>query len=150
VAAFLRAVDDKATVALVPYGNLDNAKPGASLYACKVAMVWCHEVGTVAEVLPGEVSLKHPHNDSLVRGQMVELTHDRVDPFTKGLASCTTGAQGPQGLTGTSGAEGRPAGECARGPPPTTPMALRQASKRSRMSASQNSMRTGRRRGPFA
>jgi hypothetical protein len=71
--AYVRAVDDKATIALVPYGNLDNAKPGTSLYACRVAMVWCREVGTVIEVLPGEVSIRHPHNDTNVRGQMVEL-----------------------------------------------------------------------------
>ena len=71
--AYVRAVDDKATIALVPYGNLDNAKVGTSLYACRVAMVWCREVGTVVEVLPGEVPIKHPHNDSTVRGQMVEL-----------------------------------------------------------------------------
>ena len=71
--AFLRAVDDKTVVALVPYGNMDNAKPGSTLYACKVSMVWCHEVGTVIEVLPGEVSIKHPHNDSVLRGQMIEM-----------------------------------------------------------------------------
>ncbi len=71
--AYLRAIDDHATVALVPYGNLDNAKPGQALYACKVAMVWCHEVGTVALVLPGEVPMRHPHSDTMMRGQMVEL-----------------------------------------------------------------------------
>ena len=70
---YLRALDDHATVALVPYANLGNAAPGSPLYACKVAMVWCHQVGSVALVLPGEVAIRHPHDDSVVRGQMVEL-----------------------------------------------------------------------------
>ena len=71
--AYLRALADNATVALVPYGNLGNASPGASLYACKVAMVWCHEVGAVLLVLPGELPIRHPHTDATLRGQMIEL-----------------------------------------------------------------------------
>ena len=71
--AYLRAVTNGATVALVPYANLDRATPGAPLYACKLAMVWCHQVGTVVQVLPGEIQLRHPHKDALVRGQMIEL-----------------------------------------------------------------------------
>ncbi len=71
--AYLRAVTDGATVALVPYANLDRATPGATLYACKLAMVWCRKVGTVVQVLPGEIQLRHPHKDALVRGQMIEL-----------------------------------------------------------------------------
>ena len=71
--AYLRAVTDGATVALVPYANLDRATPGAPLYACKLAMVWCHQVGSVIQVLPGEIQLRHPHKDALVRGQMIEL-----------------------------------------------------------------------------
>jgi hypothetical protein len=73
---YLRALDDHATVALVPYGNLENTKPGTALYACRIAMVWCHEVGTVVEVLPGEVTFKHPKRDTMLRGQMVELKLD--------------------------------------------------------------------------
>jgi hypothetical protein len=71
--AQLRAIDDHAVVALVPYGNLDGIKPGTSLHACRFVMVWCREVGTVLEVLPGEVTFKHPHRDTQVRGQMIEL-----------------------------------------------------------------------------
>jgi len=70
---YLRALGDKATVALVPYSNLDAVAPGTSLYECRIAMLWCHEVGTVVEVLPGEVTFKHPRRDTMVRGQMVEL-----------------------------------------------------------------------------
>ncbi len=71
--AFLRALADKATVALVPYGNLDHATPGAPLYACRIGMVVCHQAGAVIEVLPGEIQFKHPHTDSTERGQLVEL-----------------------------------------------------------------------------
>ena len=60
----------------MPYGNLDNAKPGTPLYACKLAMVWCHEVGTVVEVLPGEIPFKHPQRNTMLRGQMIELRLD--------------------------------------------------------------------------
>ncbi|MFN0247672.1 MAG: hypothetical protein ACKV2T_12370 [Kofleriaceae bacterium] len=71
--AYLRAVDDGATVALVPYANLANATPGATVYACRFEMIACRAVGTVAQILPGEVPLRHPHRDSVLRGQMVEL-----------------------------------------------------------------------------
>jgi hypothetical protein len=71
--AYLRAVDDGATVALVPYANLPNATPGATVYACRLEMVVCRSVGTIVSILPGEVQLRHPHRDSMMRGQMVEL-----------------------------------------------------------------------------
>ena len=44
-----------------------------SARSCRVAMVWCHEAGTVIEVLPGEVQFKHPHRDAMLRGKMIEL-----------------------------------------------------------------------------
>jgi hypothetical protein len=71
--AYLRALDDHAAVALVPYGNLESVKAETPLYSCRVGIVLCHEVGSVLVVLPGEVQLKHPHNDSVVRGQLAEL-----------------------------------------------------------------------------
>lgn len=70
---YIKAIDDKATIAYVPYGNLSNAKVGAPLYRCAVGMVVCHRVGQVAAVLPGEVQFKHPHRDLMLRGQAVEL-----------------------------------------------------------------------------
>ena len=47
-----------------------------ALYGCQLGMVFCHKVGTVLEVLPGEVQFKHPHSDKMLRGQMVELKLD--------------------------------------------------------------------------
>jgi hypothetical protein len=73
---YLRAVRDKAIVALVPYSNLDKLSPGTTVYACRLEMVWCREVGSVLKVLPGEVQFKHPHRDKQVRGQMIELKMD--------------------------------------------------------------------------
>ncbi|MCW5807585.1 MAG: hypothetical protein KIT31_34840, partial [Deltaproteobacteria bacterium] len=73
----LRALNDGAVVAFVPYGNLSKVSKGVSLYGCKIGMVMCHHVGEVLEVLPGEVQFKHPHRDRMLRGQMVEL---RLDP----------------------------------------------------------------------
>ncbi len=71
--AYLRAVSDGASVALVPYKNLDNVETGTKLYGCKLDMVVCHEVGTVLDILPGEVEVKHPNRDSVLRGRMIEM-----------------------------------------------------------------------------
>ena len=70
---YLRAVHDHAQVAFVPYGNMHTLDAGKSLYGCKLGMIFCHKVGTILEVLPGEVQFKHPHRDKMLRGQMVEL-----------------------------------------------------------------------------
>jgi hypothetical protein len=69
----LRAMADKADVAFIPYGNMSHVAKGTKLYACSMEMFWCHEVGTVKEVLPGEVQYKHPHREKMLRGQLVEL-----------------------------------------------------------------------------
>jgi hypothetical protein len=74
--AYIRAVADHASVAFVPYGNMHKIEKGTSLYGCSLGMVWCHKVGEVLEVLPGEVQFKHPHRDKTLRGQMVELQLD--------------------------------------------------------------------------
>lgn len=75
--AYLRAIADKATVAFVPYGNVEHAKAGAPVYACKLTMVFCYHVGEVIELLPGEVSGRHPHRDKSLRGQLVEIKLDQ-------------------------------------------------------------------------
>jgi len=71
--AYLRALGARASLALVPYANLEQVAPGAPLYACTLEIAWCREVGSVVEVLPGELQFKHPHRDTAVRGQLVEL-----------------------------------------------------------------------------
>jgi hypothetical protein len=77
--AYLRAVKDKATVAFVPYANLSKVKKGSSVYGCTLTMIFCHHIGEVLEVLPGEVSGRHPHRDKSLRGQLVELKLDDED-----------------------------------------------------------------------
>jgi hypothetical protein len=72
----LRASQQKANVAFVPYANFEGVKPGAPVYACTLEMVLCHEAGTIKAVLPGEVTSKHPHREKSLRGQMVELALD--------------------------------------------------------------------------
>jgi hypothetical protein len=66
-------MSDETTVALVPYTNLDKATPGTAVHACRASFVVCRKVGTVKEVLRGEVSFKHPRRDAQMRGQMVEI-----------------------------------------------------------------------------
>lgn len=70
---YLRAITDRATVALVPYDNLEGVGPGTQVVACRAVMVLCREVGRVLEVLPGEVAFKHPRREKMLRGQMLEL-----------------------------------------------------------------------------
>lgn len=77
--AYLRALRDQASVAFVPYENLGHVQAGASLYACRAAMLVCHRVGRVLDVLPGEVSFGHPHRSRTLRGRMVEVLLDEPD-----------------------------------------------------------------------
>jgi hypothetical protein len=71
--AYLRALADGAAVALVPYDNLANVGKDTPLYACRFQMVLCRSVGKVREVLPGEVQVKHPTRDNILRGRMVVM-----------------------------------------------------------------------------
>ena len=68
---YLRAAAGDGSVAFVPYGNLDDVRPGAPLYACALEMLFCRKVGKVVEIMPGEVSFKHPHREKVLRGQML-------------------------------------------------------------------------------
>ena len=81
---WLRAADHTADVAFVPYSNLDEVKVGSSVYACGLEMIFCYQVGTVHELLPGEVTFKHPFREKDLRGQMVEL---KLDADEKGAVA---------------------------------------------------------------
>jgi hypothetical protein len=70
---YLRAIEKDLTVAFVPYENLKNAQVGTPLYACTAKLFWCHEVGVVGNPLEGEVSIKHPIRQYMLRGVMVEI-----------------------------------------------------------------------------
>ncbi len=68
---YLRAVAGDANVAFVPYGNMDDVKPGAALYGCALEMIFCRRVGKIVEVLQGEVTFKHPHREKALRGRLI-------------------------------------------------------------------------------
>jgi hypothetical protein len=74
---YLRAAEQRATVAFVPYDNLAKMTPGTELYACAVEMIRCRRVGTIEEILPGEVTYKHPQREKQLRGQLLQIDlHD--------------------------------------------------------------------------
>jgi len=70
---YMQALQRNLTVAFVPYENLDNAAPGTPLYGCRLGMLWCEQVGTVHQVLEGEVISQHPIRQQQMRGVMVEM-----------------------------------------------------------------------------
>jgi hypothetical protein len=70
---YLKAIENKVTLAFVANQNLRNVKLGVPLYGCVWGLVWCRKVGTVKAVLEGEVQDIHPHDESIQRGLMVEI-----------------------------------------------------------------------------
>jgi hypothetical protein len=78
-APYLRAANNKASVAFVPYDNLDGVAKGEPLYRCALEFVFCREAGKVVEILPGEVTFKHPHREKIVRGRLVEIDLGKSD-----------------------------------------------------------------------
>jgi len=70
---YLKAIENKVTLAFVANQNLKNVRLGSPLYGCAWGLVWCKKVGTVKAVLDGEVQDVHPHDESIQRGLMVEV-----------------------------------------------------------------------------
>jgi len=70
---YLKAIENKVTLAFVANQNLKNIKLGTPLYGCVWGLVWCRKVGTVKAVLDGEVQDIHPHDESIQRGLMLEV-----------------------------------------------------------------------------
>jgi hypothetical protein len=70
---YLKAIENKVTLAFVANQNLKNVKLGTPLYGCIWGLVWCRKVGTVKAVLDGEVQDIHPHDESIQRGLMLEV-----------------------------------------------------------------------------
>ena len=70
---YLKAIENKVTLAFVSNQNLRNVKLGTPLYGCVWGLVWCRKVGTVKAVLDGEVQDIHPHDESIQRGLMMEI-----------------------------------------------------------------------------
>ena len=70
---YLKAIENKVTLAFVANQNLRNIKVGTPLYGCIWGLVWCHKVGTGKAVLDGEVQDIHPHDENIQRGVMMEI-----------------------------------------------------------------------------
>jgi hypothetical protein len=69
----LKALNGSLTMAFVPYENLAQAHQGAPVFACRLDMLWCHKVGQVNQILPGEVSQHSPVESKNERGLMLEM-----------------------------------------------------------------------------
>lgn len=75
---YLQAIDKHITIAFVPYTNVDGAKRGTPVYACKGNIVWCKKAGRVGETLEGEVVGSHPLQKMDLRGVMVRIELDDI------------------------------------------------------------------------
>jgi hypothetical protein len=67
-----QAVERELELAFVPYTQLASVAPGAEVYACVWGLFWCHGVGSVSQMVPGEVVQADPWG-SQVRGEYVVL-----------------------------------------------------------------------------
>jgi hypothetical protein len=67
-----RAVEQKIEVAFVPYTQLDGAKEGNEVYDCVWGLFACTPVGSLSELVPGEVILPDPWGNQ-ARGQYAVL-----------------------------------------------------------------------------
>lgn len=67
------------TFAFVPYENRKSAEVGAEVYACKLKIVLCSYVGTVAGISDDEEKGRHPMFPSDVRGVLVDLNLAKDD-----------------------------------------------------------------------
>lgn len=70
---YLRASSGRVVVAFVPYENLENVRPGVTLYGCEWGLIRCSAVGKVTALVDGEVRDTHPHDDTPQRGVLVEV-----------------------------------------------------------------------------
>jgi hypothetical protein len=71
---YARANEQRIVAVFVPHKNLrENVKVGTKLYGCAWGLVRCSHVGKVNSILDGEVTDKHPHDESTQRGQLVEI-----------------------------------------------------------------------------
>lgn len=71
-----QALEGELELAFVPYTQLAGVAPGADVYECVWGLFWCRDVGSVSQMVPGEVVQADPWG-SHVRGEYVvlNLTH---------------------------------------------------------------------------
>lgn len=87
-----RALERSMDVAFVPYTQAEGVTEGAQVYDCVWGLFHCRPVGTIAEVVPGEVILPDPWGNQS-RGQYAVLAlDDRVAARSKTLRVRPSGA----------------------------------------------------------
>ena len=67
-----RAIATRVDVLFVPYGNEARFKTGTALYSCSFTFIICSKVGSVGQILPGEIASVHPFFGKPIRGFFVE------------------------------------------------------------------------------
>src|SRR5262249_8786385 len=70
---YLKAAEDRVTVAFVPYSNAAQAEPGTPVYGCAWMILACKQVGHVADPQEGEITDRHPFYRKDLRGILVRL-----------------------------------------------------------------------------
>ena len=71
---YMQATDRRMTVATAPYENLSGLQQGAAIYSCLLGPVLCSQVGTIKQIMDGEVEINHPVLRRRERGLMLEIT----------------------------------------------------------------------------
>ena len=75
---YLKAAEHSATLAFIPYANLQGVAPGQPIYGCAIGPLWCSSVGQVTALLDVEVSSKHPVRNTMLRGMLVDVQVDAL------------------------------------------------------------------------
>jgi hypothetical protein len=86
-----QAVEKDLELAFVPYTQLEGVAAGADVYSCVWGVVWCHPVGRVSALIPGEVVQSDPWGSS-TRGEYAVLDlhdHDAARAKTLRVRSWT-------------------------------------------------------------
>jgi len=97
-----RAIERNLEVAFVPYTQIEGIEAGAGTYACLWGLLFCKQVGTVSEIVPGELVLPDPWG-APARGQYVVLDlwdHDSAKAKTLRVRRRVGGASPPAGPAG--------------------------------------------------
>lgn len=86
-----RAAEKSMDVAFVPYTQIGGFREGATVYDCVWGLVSCKPVGSVSEMVPGEVVLPDPWGNQ-ARGQFVVLTLNEHEAAKSKTLRVRTGA----------------------------------------------------------
>jgi hypothetical protein len=73
------AISADVALGFVPYENMDAVKTGDAVMACSTALLLCNDVGTVGDVLPGEVRGLNPLGSMTGRGDELRGRLVRLD-----------------------------------------------------------------------